>query len=139
MLLLVSLTWVTATQFLKATYHHTVNTTSSFAAANSTEKLVVFSAPFLTCWFCMVWTILFFPLYVVCTRDINIDGLIKSLEHDRGNWEECEVKGGFQIEYCVETIEIFKQCQENPLNFNEYCSVDSTADGVTVSNPSRWI
>ena len=29
----------------------------------SPEETQEFSAPFLTCWFCMVWTILFFPLY----------------------------------------------------------------------------
>ena len=27
------------------------------------HSTVTFSAPFLTCWFCMVWTVLFFPLY----------------------------------------------------------------------------
>ena len=31
----------------------------------SQENIPGFSAPFLTCWFCMVWTILFFPLYSV--------------------------------------------------------------------------
>ena len=49
-MILVSGSWVCATQFLKATYI----TTEDF----------IFSAPFFTSWFCMMWTILFFPIHL---------------------------------------------------------------------------
>jgi hypothetical protein len=50
---------MSATQFLKATYHQGNSTNSSYVKDD-----IAFSAPFLTCWFCMVWTILFFPLHM---------------------------------------------------------------------------
>ena len=55
---MVSFSWVCATQFLKATYLPSNST-------NMSTTVMRFSAPFLTCWFCMVWTILFFPLHLV--------------------------------------------------------------------------
>ena len=59
-LCMLSLSWMSATQFLKATYHQSNSTNSS----SGNENMITFSAPFLTCWFCMVWTILFFPLHM---------------------------------------------------------------------------
>ena len=59
-LCMLSLFWMSATQFLKATYHQSNSTNSS----SGNENMITFSAPFLTCWFCMVWTILFFPLHM---------------------------------------------------------------------------
>ena len=59
-LCMVSISWMSATQFLKATYHQ-----SSFTNSSSENSVnLTFSAPFLTCWFCMMWTILFFPLHL---------------------------------------------------------------------------
>ena len=58
---MVTSSWVSATQFLKATYHIPRNVNISTDDNNQ----ITFSAPFLTCWFCMVWTILFFPLHLL--------------------------------------------------------------------------
>ena len=58
---LVTSSWVAATQFLKSTYQQEINTNMS---SNYVDG-VNFSAPFLTCWFCMVGNILFFPLHLV--------------------------------------------------------------------------
>lgn len=75
---LVTSSWVGATQFLKATYIEDLTNHSS--SWNSTEKQFpnsytnstytqhyqpAFSAPFFTTWFCSLWTMLFFPLYLI--------------------------------------------------------------------------
>ena len=60
-LIMVSFSWVCATQLLKATYLPSNSTNTS--AGNVHVRR--FSAPFFTCWFCMTWTILFFPLHLV--------------------------------------------------------------------------
>jgi hypothetical protein len=57
---MVSLSWMSATQFLKATYHQSNSTNSS----SENENMITFSAPFLACWFCMMGTIPFFPFYL---------------------------------------------------------------------------
>ena len=59
---MVSSSWMSATQFLKATYYQSNSTNSS--SVKLKDENITFSAPFLTCWFCMMWTILFFPLYM---------------------------------------------------------------------------
>ena len=59
---MVSSSWMSATQFLKATYYQSNSTNSS--SVKLKDENLRFSAPFLTCWFCMMWTILFFPLYM---------------------------------------------------------------------------
>ena len=58
-MVLVSGSWVCATQFLKATYITTEDTSKL-----STADEFIFSAPFFTSWFCMMWTFLFFPVHL---------------------------------------------------------------------------
>ena len=72
-MVLVAASWTLATQCLKATYTrdqvlhlhvHLYLHLHLHLQGGSPE----YSAPFLTCWFCSVWTTLFFPLYILCTR-----------------------------------------------------------------------
>ena len=83
-LCLVSCSWMSATQFLKATYHQQSSTNST----SINGDVIKFSAPFLTCWFCMVWTILFFPLHMVfitfCTcwgKKVNTTNVLQDALH----------------------------------------------------------
>lgn len=62
-LTLVTSAWVSATLAMKATYHLPSNTNKSNEESESEQ--IKFAAPFLTCWFCTVWTILFFPLHLL--------------------------------------------------------------------------
>ena len=61
-LLMISFTWMMATQLLKATYDFPLFNNSSMG---DHQVALNYSAPFLTCWFCTMWTTLFFPLYVL--------------------------------------------------------------------------
>ena len=60
-LCMVSSSWMSATQFMKATYHQS----NSTKASPVQDENPTFSAPFLTCWFCVMWTIFFFPLHLI--------------------------------------------------------------------------
>ena len=72
-MVLVSGSWVCATQFLKATYI-TKEDTSKLATADD----FIFSAPFFTSWFCMMWTILFFPIHLA---SITISSWVEKKEN----------------------------------------------------------
>ena len=65
-LTLVTSAWVTATLAMKATYHLPSHKNKSKEESESEQ--ITFSAPFLTCWFCTVWTILFFPLHLLSMK-----------------------------------------------------------------------
>jgi hypothetical protein len=64
---------VCATQFLKATYI-TPEDTSKLSTADD----ILFSAPFFTSWFCMMWTILFFPIHLA---SITISSWVEKKEN----------------------------------------------------------
>ena len=58
-LCLVSTAWISTTYFIKTAFQ-TQNNRSSI---NNDDK--IFSTPFLTSWFCLVWTIISFPMYII--------------------------------------------------------------------------
>ena len=107
-LCLISFSCMATTQLLKATY---IPSEKQNISSNNLE--VNFSAPFLTSWFCMAWTTLFFPLYLTTTtifywwRKTNIS----SPSLFSGVLEKFHLEGisvGNKISYLLTTFKNYK-------------------------------
>ncbi|XP_054266377.1 putative thiamine transporter SLC35F3 isoform X1 [Macrosteles quadrilineatus] len=67
----VTASWVGATHAIKYLYFQRSYPISANSSSIHQQPMMIYDAPFFTTWFCTNWTVLFFPLYMLCHLATN--------------------------------------------------------------------